>query len=278
MRPASSPSPRSSRSTCESLADVDVDDEAASAALRRTAVIKLNGGLGTSMGMDRAKSLLCVRKGWSFLDVIARQVLHLRQHPRRTAAADVHEQLPHVGRHHGRPGPVRRPPGRRAAAGVPAEPRAEAARRRPHPGQLPARPRSRVVPARPRRPLHRAAWHRPARAADRPRLRARLRLQLRQPRRRTRRADRRLVRRHRCAVRDRGRTPYAVRPQGRPLRPAERRRPDRAARDAPRPRPRTSRRSATSTGTASARPTTSGSTCARWPRRSTRGTASSVCR
>jgi UTP--glucose-1-phosphate uridylyltransferase len=63
----------------ESLADVDVDDETAGAALRVTAVVKLNGGLGTSMGMDRAKSLLCVRKGWSFLDVIARQVLHLRQ-------------------------------------------------------------------------------------------------------------------------------------------------------------------------------------------------------
>jgi UTP--glucose-1-phosphate uridylyltransferase len=62
----------------ESLADVDIDDEAASAALRQTAVIKLNGGLGTSMGMERAKSLLCVRKGWSFLDIIARQVLHLR--------------------------------------------------------------------------------------------------------------------------------------------------------------------------------------------------------
>ncbi|HEX3222324.1 MAG TPA: UTP--glucose-1-phosphate uridylyltransferase [Nocardioides sp.] len=63
----------------ESLADVEVDDEIASAALRATAVIKLNGGLGTSMGMDRAKSLLCVRKGMSFLDVIARQVLHLRR-------------------------------------------------------------------------------------------------------------------------------------------------------------------------------------------------------
>jgi UTP--glucose-1-phosphate uridylyltransferase len=42
-------------------------------------VIKLNGGLGTSMGMDRAKSLLCVRRGLSFLDIIARQVLHLRR-------------------------------------------------------------------------------------------------------------------------------------------------------------------------------------------------------
>jgi UTP--glucose-1-phosphate uridylyltransferase len=63
----------------ESLNDVEVDDESASAALRTTAVIKLNGGLGTSMGMERAKSLLCVRKGMSFLDVIARQVLHLRR-------------------------------------------------------------------------------------------------------------------------------------------------------------------------------------------------------
>jgi UTP--glucose-1-phosphate uridylyltransferase len=63
----------------EALADVRVDDAAAADAIRTTAVIKLNGGLGTSMGMDRAKSLLCVRRGLSFLDVIARQVLHLRK-------------------------------------------------------------------------------------------------------------------------------------------------------------------------------------------------------
>ena len=63
----------------ESLADVTVADDAAAAAIRTTAVIKLNGGLGTSMGMDRAKSLLCVRKGMSFLDIICRQVLHLRK-------------------------------------------------------------------------------------------------------------------------------------------------------------------------------------------------------
>ena len=63
----------------ESLADVSVSDEAASEAIGATVVIKLNGGLGTSMGMARAKSLLCVRRGLSFLDVIARQVLHLRR-------------------------------------------------------------------------------------------------------------------------------------------------------------------------------------------------------
>jgi UTP--glucose-1-phosphate uridylyltransferase len=62
----------------ESLAHVDVSDEDAARAIRSTAVIKLNGGLGTSMGMDRAKSLLCVRRGLSFLDIIARQILHLR--------------------------------------------------------------------------------------------------------------------------------------------------------------------------------------------------------
>ncbi len=63
----------------ESLTDIAVADDVAAEAIRHTAVIKLNGGLGTSMGMDRAKSLLCVRNGLSFLDVIARQVLHLRQ-------------------------------------------------------------------------------------------------------------------------------------------------------------------------------------------------------
>ena len=63
----------------ESLDDVHVSDEVAADAIGATVVIKLNGGLGTSMGMARAKSLLCVRKGLSFLDVIARQVLHLRR-------------------------------------------------------------------------------------------------------------------------------------------------------------------------------------------------------
>ena len=48
-------------------------------ALPRTVVIKLNGGLGTSMGMTRAKSLLPVKDGLSFLDVIARQIVRLRE-------------------------------------------------------------------------------------------------------------------------------------------------------------------------------------------------------
>ncbi|MGL5809211.1 MAG: UTP--glucose-1-phosphate uridylyltransferase [Nocardioides sp.] len=63
----------------ESLADIDISDETAAQAIRGTAIIKLNGGLGTSMGMEQAKSLLCVRSGLSFLDIISRQVLQLRQ-------------------------------------------------------------------------------------------------------------------------------------------------------------------------------------------------------
>lgn len=47
------------------------------------AVIKLNGGLGTSMGLDRAKCLLEVKYKLTFLDLIARQILALRKnvHP-----------------------------------------------------------------------------------------------------------------------------------------------------------------------------------------------------
>ena len=42
-------------------------------------VIKLNGGLGTSMGMTGPKSLLEVKDGRTFLDVIAEQVLEQRR-------------------------------------------------------------------------------------------------------------------------------------------------------------------------------------------------------
>lgn len=62
----------------------DADDLAASRergreALARTVVVKLNGGLGTSMGLEKAKSLLSVRDGLSFLDLICRQVIALRR-------------------------------------------------------------------------------------------------------------------------------------------------------------------------------------------------------
>ncbi len=49
------------------------------AALPHTAVIKLNGGLGTSMGLEGAKSSLAIRGGASFLELICRQVVSLRE-------------------------------------------------------------------------------------------------------------------------------------------------------------------------------------------------------
>ncbi len=63
------------------LADLEPDSAAEAAALTETVVIKVNGGLGTSMGLDRAKTLLEVRDGLTFLDFIARQVLHARKQP-----------------------------------------------------------------------------------------------------------------------------------------------------------------------------------------------------
>ena len=66
----------------EPLADVlPVDSLPAGdeSALDRAVVLKLNGGLGTSMGMTKAKSLLEVKDGLSFLDITVRQVLGLRE-------------------------------------------------------------------------------------------------------------------------------------------------------------------------------------------------------
>lgn len=48
-------------------------------ALGRTVMIKLNGGLGTTMGLESPKSLITVKQELSFLDIIVRQVLHLRR-------------------------------------------------------------------------------------------------------------------------------------------------------------------------------------------------------
>ncbi|CAN0414761.1 unnamed protein product [Ectocarpus sp. 12 AP-2014] len=47
--------------------------------LPETVVLKLNGGLGTSMGLDKAKSLLPVKGDDSFLDLTAKQVIEMRK-------------------------------------------------------------------------------------------------------------------------------------------------------------------------------------------------------
>lgn len=52
--------------------------EADAAMLAQTVVLKLNGGLGTGMGLQKAKSLLEIKPGITFLDLIVRQVQSLR--------------------------------------------------------------------------------------------------------------------------------------------------------------------------------------------------------
>ena len=66
----------------DELPDADElpDDEAgAREALAQTVVIKLNGGLGTSMGMTGPKSLLEVKDGLTFLDITVHQIRALRE-------------------------------------------------------------------------------------------------------------------------------------------------------------------------------------------------------
>jgi UTP--glucose-1-phosphate uridylyltransferase len=61
------------------LDSFDTDEESMRAALAGTVVIKLNGGLGTGMGVSGPKSALPVKDGLSFLDIIVRQVLSVRR-------------------------------------------------------------------------------------------------------------------------------------------------------------------------------------------------------
>jgi UTP--glucose-1-phosphate uridylyltransferase len=62
----------------------DADDfepfrQRGAALLEKAVVIKLNGGLGTGMGLVGPKSLIEVRAGITFLDLIVRQILQLRE-------------------------------------------------------------------------------------------------------------------------------------------------------------------------------------------------------
>jgi len=54
-------------------------ESAGRVALAQSVVLKLNGGLGTSMGLAGPKSLLRVRDDATFLDLVAKQVLWLRE-------------------------------------------------------------------------------------------------------------------------------------------------------------------------------------------------------
>jgi UTP--glucose-1-phosphate uridylyltransferase len=73
MLPESDIEPLTDLPDADGLPEMD-----ASEALDQAVILKVNGGLGTSMGMTQAKSLLEVSDGETFLDIIARQVLGLR--------------------------------------------------------------------------------------------------------------------------------------------------------------------------------------------------------
>ncbi|KDO27702.1 hypothetical protein SPRG_07331 [Saprolegnia parasitica CBS 223.65] len=47
--------------------------------LQKTVVLKLNGGLGTSMGLDKVKSLLNIKGSDNFLDMTAKQIIEMRK-------------------------------------------------------------------------------------------------------------------------------------------------------------------------------------------------------
>jgi UTP--glucose-1-phosphate uridylyltransferase len=55
-----------------------LDERERATTLDRLVVLKLNGGLGTSMGLRGPKSLIDVKPGRTFLDVVALQILDLR--------------------------------------------------------------------------------------------------------------------------------------------------------------------------------------------------------
>ena len=59
----------------ETLADFSEQGEVA---LKKSVMIKLNGGLGTGMGLEKAKTLLKAKNDLSFLEIIIKQVLSQR--------------------------------------------------------------------------------------------------------------------------------------------------------------------------------------------------------
>ena len=62
-----------------SFEEIGAAGEVDSSFLSQAVVIKLNGGLGTGMGLQGPKSMLSVRDGINFLDLMVRQILDLRK-------------------------------------------------------------------------------------------------------------------------------------------------------------------------------------------------------
>jgi UDP-N-acetylglucosamine pyrophosphorylase len=60
------------------LGELPAGKSSGDALLNQLAVLKLNGGLGTSMGLEKTKSLIPVKGTETFLDLVARQLIRLR--------------------------------------------------------------------------------------------------------------------------------------------------------------------------------------------------------
>lgn len=82
MIPEGTISPATGLTSFDEIAAATSDDQKL---LTQAVVIKLNGGLGTGMGLQGPKSLLAVRDGVNFLDLMVRQILSLR----KTSGANV---------------------------------------------------------------------------------------------------------------------------------------------------------------------------------------------
>lgn len=72
--------PESTISPVPELANArEFKDDPDASLLSKTVMLKLNGGLGTGMGLDKAKSLLKVKGDDTFLDLTAKQVIQMRE-------------------------------------------------------------------------------------------------------------------------------------------------------------------------------------------------------
>merc|ERR1719327_2543884 len=70
--------PESTIEPVDSLPDYTTLTAEDPALLEKCVMVKLNGGLGTGMGLEKAKSLLDLKDGMTFLDFIAKQVTDMR--------------------------------------------------------------------------------------------------------------------------------------------------------------------------------------------------------
>jgi UTP--glucose-1-phosphate uridylyltransferase len=66
-------------SKVDDLEDLPDYSEKGESVLSQALMLKLNGGLGTGMGLEKAKSLLVAKEGLSFLEIIIKQVLSQRE-------------------------------------------------------------------------------------------------------------------------------------------------------------------------------------------------------